>query len=88
MIGSTQHQANDFAFFQVQTAKLQIFQRITREHMQRRIKAQNFLNQFGGDWPGDPALQHGFDAIAQRMHRGLMSSVQNENSGGDQLIFR
>ncbi len=68
---------------------------VAGEHMQRRVEAEDFLDDrgkghFGKGGGGRKAamLQQGFHPIAQRMHRGLMPGVEKKDAGADHLIRR
>ena len=83
-IGCGQKASHLLALVNIKTKTRGVFISKSGEEMQRRVEAQDFFNQLRRHLTIG-ARQKRFERIAQRMHCGLMPSVEQQYAGGDQL---
>ena len=78
------------ALFQRDALVVEVLESIALEHVQRCVEAEHFLaavGRVGKKVGGASMTQQGLHAIAQRVHGGFMSGVEEQDRGRDEFVF-
>src|SRR6185437_10861335 len=93
-VGGAEQKADFLALEQLDAGELYLLQRVAVKEMERRIEAQQFLDRrrrrafvCEGLARVDPLLEHELQAIADRLDRRLVTGVEQQDHGGDELVL-
>lgn len=86
-IGRPKQAADLIAAFEGCPIKFHVFIDIAGEHMQRWVVADDFFDQCLRDVTV-ACFQQGFGAVAKGVNRRLVTRVEQQNAGCDQLVVR
>ena len=81
-------------FLKPHAGELDVFQRVAREEVQRRVEPQQFFDRRRGralarerEPRVDALFEHGLHAVADRVDRRFVAGVQKQDHGRDQLVL-